>query len=159
MHLPVRVRYMLGRDKSAVLAIEAASDPVPWTEGDFRRAMCRTDTLGMVAQTRDGRVAGYAIYELGDRHIRVLKLAVRPDLRRRGVGRAMVRDLAGKLTAGCRTRITLVVRETALDAQLFLASCGFQATQVLREFYGDTSEDGYSFMLDHTIAAAVAVGA
>ena len=55
----------------------------------------------------------------------------------------MVAKLVSKLSYDRRTRITLEVRETNLDAQLFFRNQGFRATSVLRNFYDDTPEDAY----------------
>jgi ribosomal-protein-alanine N-acetyltransferase len=55
----------------------------------------------------------------------------------------MVSKLVSKLSYQRRTQITLEVRETNLEAQLFFKGQGFRATSVLRDFYEDTPEDAY----------------
>ncbi len=55
----------------------------------------------------------------------------------------MIEKLIGKLSSQRRTGITLEVRETNLGAQIFFRQSGFQATNVLREFYDDSTEDAY----------------
>ena len=99
----------------------------------------------MVAETADGSVGGFVVYELLKTRLQVLNLAVRPDLRRRGIGRALVARLATKLTHQRRSRIMLEVRESNLAAQLFLLRQGFRAVNVLRDFYDQTCEDAYVF--------------
>jgi ribosomal-protein-alanine N-acetyltransferase len=42
-----------------------------------------------------------------------------------------------------RNKLSLEVRETNLDAQLFFRRLGFQAISVLRDFYEETPEDAY----------------
>ena len=72
-----------------------------------------------------------------------MNFAVNPEVRRHGVGNAMVSKLIGKLSHERRNRIMLEVRETNLEAQLFFKSLGFRAISVLRDFYEDTIEDAY----------------
>ena len=43
-----------------------------------------------------------------------------------------------------RNVITTEVRESNLDAQLFLSANGFIATEVLKDFWIDTKEDAYA---------------
>lgn len=145
--LRVHIRWMIRRDLPEVLAIEAASNPVPWTEEDFRRELARRDRIGMVAEHAD-RVAGSMIYRLCRDRIEVVHFAVAPDLRRRGVGRQMVAKLAGKLSSIRRTRLDWPCRESQLGGQLFLHACGLTAVDVLRGHYEDTDEDAYLFRFD-----------
>lgn len=92
-----------------------------------------------------GRVVGFMVYELHKARIELLRLAVRPEFRREGVGRRMVARLVGKLT-WMRDRVALHVRESCLDAQLFLRDCGFRAVDVVRGCYAETGEDAYRFV-------------
>ena len=55
----------------------------------------------------------------------------------------MIEKLVSKLTNQRRSRITLEVRETNLQAQLFFRQLGFRAISVLRQYYEDTPEDAY----------------
>lgn len=96
----------------------------------------------MVAEY-DDRVVGFMIYELHKNQLRVLNFAVRPDIRRAGIGSQMIQKLIGKLTPQRRDRIMLEVRETNLAAQLFFRRAGFRAVSVLRDYYDDTTEDAY----------------
>ena len=55
----------------------------------------------------------------------------------------MIAKLVSKLSHQRRNRITLEVRETNLEAQLFFRDHNFRATLVLHNFYDDTPEDAY----------------
>ena len=96
----------------------------------------------MVAE-RDGRIAGFMIYELHKARLRLLNFAVATDERRQRVGAQMIRRLIDKLSQQRRREIMLEVRETNLAAQLFFKSMGFMALGVLRDRYDDTTEDAY----------------
>jgi ribosomal-protein-alanine N-acetyltransferase len=127
-----------------VLAIERDGSPDPWTEEEFIRALRQRTCIGMVAE-RNEVVAGFMIYELHKNRIHILAFAVHPDFRRSGVGKAMIEKLVSKLAFQRRNRITLGVRETNLDAQLFLRSLGFRAMNILPNFYKDCNEDAFAF--------------
>jgi ribosomal-protein-alanine N-acetyltransferase len=138
----VHIRWMIRRDMPAVLAIEDASFEFPWCEEEFIRCLRQRNCIGMVAEC-DDQVVGFMIYELHKNRLHLLNFAVSPDVRRTGVGRAMMEKLAGKLSVERRNRIMLEVRETNLEAQLFFKILGFKAISVLRDFYEDTTEDAY----------------
>lgn len=138
----VHIRWMIRRDMPAVLAIEEQSFEFAWTEDDFIRCLRQRNCIGMVAE-QDEQVVGFMIYELHKNRLHVLNFAVAEEVRRHGVGRAMISKLLSKLSHERRNRIMLEVRETNLDAQLFFKQIGFRAVSVLRDFYDDTDEDAY----------------
>ena len=138
----VHIRWMIRRDMPEVLGIENGSFEFSWSEDDFIRCLRQRNCIGMVAEY-DERVVGFMIYELHKDQLHVLNFAVRPDVRRRGVGRQMVEKLIGKLSQQRRTRVLLEIRETNLAAQVFFRNLGFSATSVLRDYYDDTTEDAY----------------
>ncbi|HEV3164791.1 MAG TPA: ribosomal protein S18-alanine N-acetyltransferase [Isosphaeraceae bacterium] len=138
----VHIRWMIRRDMPEVLAIEHASFEFPWGEEEFLRVLRQRNCIGMVAEHGE-RVVGFMIYELHKSKLQILNFCVHPEFRRQGVGHQMVAKLVGKLSSHRRTRIELHIRETNLPAQLFYRSQGFRASEVLREYYEDTCEDGY----------------
>jgi ribosomal-protein-alanine N-acetyltransferase len=136
------IRWMIRRDMPEVLQIEAESFEFPWSEDDFVRCLRQRNCIGMVVE-QDDRVVGFMIYELHKTRLHILNFAVAPDCRRRGLGQQMVTKLVGKLSLQRRVRVTLEVRETNLDAQIFFRAQGFRAVSVLRSYYEDTPEDAY----------------
>ena len=140
----VHVRWMIRRDMPAVLYIEQVSFEFPWSEADFIRCLRQRNTIGFVAE-RAEEVVGLSIYSLHSNRIALLNFAVDPWHRRRGVGRAMIDNLTGKLSAERRRRIGVTIRERNLPGQLFLQAMGFRASQIVRAPYEDTDEDGIVF--------------
>lgn len=140
--LDVHIRWMIRRDMERVLEIESGAFEFPWTEEDFASCLCRSNCIGMVAE-RGEQVLGFMVYELHETRIHLLSFAVSTECHSRGVGSQLLDKMKSKLARQRRTRITLEVRESNVDAQLFFKSQGFRATSVLRDFYDDSPEDAY----------------
>ncbi len=151
--LCVHIRWMIRRDMPEVLDIESQCFEFPWSDEDFVRCLRQRNCIGMVAEHEE-RVIGFMIYELHKDHLHILNFAVHEFFRRRGVGSTMMSKLVNKLSHQRRTKISLEVRETNLDAQLFFRGLGYRATCVLRDFYEDTTEDAYLMQYAYTPEAA-----
>ena len=145
----VHIRWMIRRDMPEVLRSEQDSFDYSWTEDDFLRCLRQRNCIGMVAE-HDDRVVGFMIYELHKTKLHVLNFAVAPEWRRLGIGTQMVMKLVGKLSSHRRTKITLAVRESNLNAQLFFRTQAFKASRVLRSYYEDSGEDAY--LMNYRIA-------
>lgn len=139
---PVQIRWMIRRDISEILAIEQASFDFGWTEEYFLSTLCQPNYINIVAE-HDNKVTGFMIYELYKNHLHIMNFAVHPNFRRRGVGRTMVEKIINKLSQRCRKKITLELRETNVQAQIFFQLQGFMAVGVLRQHYEDSGEDAY----------------
>src|ERR1700681_1200416 len=145
----VHIRWMIRRDMPEVLQTELQSFEFAWTEEDFLRCLRQRNCIGMVAEHGE-KVVGFMIYELHKNKLHILNFAVHPAWRRLAVGAQMVAKLISKLSSHRRTRITLEVRETNLDAQLFFRGQGFKAVRVLRTYYEDSGED--AFLMQYRLA-------
>lgn len=141
--LNIQIRWMVRRDMDEVLEIERSSFEYAWSENDFLHWLRQRNCIGMVAEQNE-HVVGYMIYELEKNCLHIVNFAVAKGCRRSGVGSQMIEKLVGKLSQQRREYITLEVRETNLAAQLFFRDQNFQAVQVLRDHYQDTSEDAYA---------------
>jgi ribosomal-protein-alanine N-acetyltransferase len=148
----VHIRWMIRRDMPFVLDIENGSFEYPWTEDEFIRCLRQRNCIGMIAELQE-RVVGFMIYELHKNRLHVLNFCVDPELRRSGIGTAMMDKLIGKLSFQRRSRIMLEVRETNLPAQLFFKTLGFRAVNVLHDFYADTTEDAYLMQYRYRVPA------
>ncbi len=138
----VQIRWMIRRDMAEVLEIERQSFEFAWTEEDFLCCLRQRNCIGMVAEHQE-RIVGFMIYELLKSQLHVLNFAVAPWVQRQGVGSQMTDKLVSKLAQQRRDEIRLEVREGNLPAQLFFRQQGFAATNVLRNYYEDTTEDAY----------------
>lgn len=146
-HYRVHIRWLIRRDMLEVLEIDGLSFADSWIEDHFLRLLRERNVIGMVAERGD-RVVGFMVYKLGTKfgrkHIELLRLAVHPAYRNRGVGRQLVRKLIDKLTES-RRLLLIPVRETNVAAQCWLRALGIRAEIVLPGHFADTNEDAYSF--------------
>jgi ribosomal-protein-alanine N-acetyltransferase len=136
---------MLRRDLKEVLEIERQAFDHPWSEDDFMRVLRQKNCIGMVADTADC-VIGFMIYALDKTSIDILNFAVEPEHVRKGIGRAMVDKLKTKLYPGRRRRLSLLIRETNVGAQLFFRAMGFKAIKVVRDAFKEPAGEAAYLM-------------
>jgi ribosomal-protein-alanine N-acetyltransferase len=139
------VRWMIRIDMPEVMAIDAAASPAPWSEEDFLAALRQRNCIGMVAEQGD-KVVGFMVYELHNRKLELLRLAVAQGS---NAGLALVEKLRSKLSAHRRQWVGANVRESDVHLQLLLSQDGsaFQAVRVERSHFEDTGEDAYRMVL------------
>ena len=140
--MDINIRWMIRRDLPEVLAIEKVSFEHPWNAEDFMTCLRERNTLGMVAEF-DDQVVGYMIYEMHDHKLHLISIAAHWQHRSCGIGLQLIDKLKDKLVFRRRNRITVDVRETNLDAQLFFRACGFEAVSVVKTPWPETSDDAY----------------
>jgi [ribosomal protein S18]-alanine N-acetyltransferase len=136
----IMIRRATKVDLPAIAAIEAESFPSPWGEGLYRPELTRPASVFLVAEAA-GETTGYAcaFAVLDEAHL--LKLAVRPELRRRGIGRALLAALAAALRDMGARELWLEVRAGNQAGRAFYRRLGFDEVGVRKRYYSDTGED------------------
>ena len=123
-------------DIPAVCEIEKACFPDPWSEASFESELSGKNPAVYVVAEEDGRVIGHmgVWYILDEGHI--TNVAVSPEARRKGVGRALVEEsLRLGRESGLRG-FTLEVRETNEAAIELYKSFGFETAGKRKNYYG-----------------------
>ncbi len=139
-HDEITICLMTKADLDEVLAIEAASYPLPWAREHFLDEIGSPFAFPMVALDGQGRVAGYIcptlLLDEGD----IRNVAVRTDLRGKGVGQLLVE----KVIAECRdhgaTFVGLEVRVSNLPARALYRKLGFVEAGIRSKYY-ENGED------------------
>ncbi len=129
-------------DLDGVLAIEAASFNNPttreWYEGELKSPeVC----FIYVLRTNEQPVAGFCAFWRVAEQIHINNLAIRPELRRRGLGSRLLQVViaeAGRLGA---ESATLEVRRSNLAAIRLYEQAGFLPAGVRRNYYSKPVED------------------
>ena len=129
-------------DLDAIAALEARTFGLDaWSP---RSVEAEFDAIGqtreiVVART-DGRVSGYAILMYAGDTAEITRLAVEGDLRRRGVGTALLQEL---LDRAARHRLSQLLLEVAAEntpALALYAVSGFAEIDRRRGYYADGSD-------------------
>ncbi len=145
------IRWMIRRDMPTVLLIDSLSFPDPLPEQELIKQLRRRNAIGMVVDDGD-RVIAFMVYELHNTRVQVLRLAVHPNHRRRGIGAMMIEKLRSKLSYDRRNKLGADVREANLGGQLFLRAMDFRCVSTASGLYEDTGEDAYLFFYRHPTA-------
>jgi ribosomal protein S18 acetylase RimI-like enzyme len=138
-------RIMIRRDMKDVMRISKEDKENNWTEEECVSYLRSINNVGIVAEDKNyNKVVGICIYHLDKDHIRLTKLVVDAKYSRKGIGTELLNILKDKLKPDKRTALVFDVRETNLDAHLFLKAQKFKATQVLKNWFD--KEDAYRFV-------------
>ena len=154
----VGIRHSCLCDMPEIVDIEHEVSPFPWNTGDFMEAKA-PGTYGHIrVAIHNKHVVGYIVFGVDvPGEVDVIKLAVKKEYRRKGVGTALLNDVRSKMWE--QEELIFYIRESNLSAQLFLKKHGFKATlerkyfanQKPQEYDGDSSpwhyEDAYRFTL------------
>ena len=142
MKTPTVERLSGTADLDAVLAIEEASFNNPTTRDWYERELKRPEVCFIyVLRTEDEPVAAFCAFWLVVDQAHINNLAVRPELRGRGLGIHLLEAIlveAGHLGA---TSLTLEVRRSNIAAQRLYARAGFYEHTVRKNYYTQPVED------------------
>ena len=124
---------MAADDVDAVVRLEHAVYPFPWSEQIFRDCL-RVGYDCWVVETVTG-VAGYGIMSMGAGECHVLNLCVGSSLRRRGIGRSLLNMLLGRARRAGMLHAFLEVRPSNTAAIGLYESEGFERIGLRRGYY------------------------
>jgi ribosomal-protein-alanine N-acetyltransferase len=141
---------MTAAELDEVLEIERHAFRSPWSRQllaeELERAWARVDVLRR--SELDRTIVAYINYWLVRDEVHLLNVAVHPDARRHGHGRALMRHLVDfARTNRCRY-VTLEVRRSNLAAIELYRAVGFQAVGVRPRYYVDDDEDAIVMVLE-----------
>lgn len=120
-------------DAGAVIALwHAAGLTRPWNDpaADFARALAAADAAVLVVRDDEGAIASVMVGDDGHRGW-VYYLAVAPDRRRQGLGRALMVAAEDWLRARGCPKIQLMVRSGNAEALGFYAALGLERQEVV----------------------------
>jgi ribosomal-protein-alanine N-acetyltransferase len=132
---------MHAADLADVLVIERASFSMPWSRGAFLYEIEQNQVARCWVGRQDGRIVGYiCLWEVAD-ELHVTNVAVHPDLRRRGIARALLQSVFARARASGTRMVMLEVRPSNTEALPLYESFGFRVVGRRRGYYYDTGED------------------
>ena len=131
----MRLRAATTRDAEALAEIHEAArrqDESPWSAAAMAALL---DSPGAFAEIAEDAAGGFALARAIAGEAEILTIAVRPEARRQGLGRALMRAVAIRALAAGAERMTL---ETAADNAAALAlyeGMGFARVGRRRAYY------------------------
>jgi len=143
----VVLRPAMDADLPALVAIEEASFPSPWSEKLLGGELRQPDASYLVAVIGD-EVAGFvgAWHVLDEAHI--CTLAVAPAFRGRGLGEVLVLAVLEQAVRRGGTMAHLEYRTGNEPAARLYEKLGFSRVGIRRGYYSDTGEDAVLARID-----------
>ena len=136
-----RIRNASSADLDALQDLEEACFSLPWTRQQLFGELPDERHEFLVAEGADGSVLGYigmmAVLDEGY----ISNVAVAPAARRRGIGRALVKEMLRRAEDRELSFVTLEVRESNESAIALYGGEGFTAVGRRKSYYERPRED------------------
>ena len=121
--MPEMLRKVRVEDAPRLAAIDAETNPSPWSASAFRDSL--KSSRGLVLCGDDAEVLGFVIYTAVAGACEILELAVTVPARQRGVGRRLLDAATAEAVSEGARRCILEVRESNVAARALYAGAGF----------------------------------
>jgi ribosomal-protein-alanine N-acetyltransferase len=145
----IETGLMTLQDVDAVWAIEVQSFAIPWSREAFVTEVTENRCARYLVVREDGVPVAYAGMWLVLDEAHVTNIAVRADMRGRGIGELVARALM-QLAADTGIRyMTLEVRRTNVVAQSLYKKLGFVEVGFRKRYYADNNEDALVMACEH----------
>ncbi|MDQ2623505.1 MAG: ribosomal protein S18-alanine N-acetyltransferase [Actinomycetota bacterium] len=148
------IRELGYADLPAVVSIERRSFSSPWSVGMFVLEMSRRSGITLAA-VEDGKVIGCVILSRYDQAWHLMKIAVAPEQRRRGIASTLVEAAFSRLES--ETPVTLEVRPSNHSAIALYERFGFVSLGLRKGYYPDNGEDALIMWKGDPVLAGVPV--
>jgi ribosomal-protein-alanine N-acetyltransferase len=135
-------RVLSAADLDSVIAIEAASFHNPTTRAWYESEMQRPDVCYVyVVRTPVHAVAGFCAFWKVVDQIHINNLAIRPELRRQGLGSYLLTRVLAEAAAMGAPYATLEVRQSNVAARALYERAGFVCAGSRSGYYTNPIED------------------
>jgi len=147
---PLHIRRAVRADLPAMLRIEQASFADPWTIDSLSTALSLDRMRVLVAESAEqgGKVGdaapellGYVVALVAGLEAEIADLAVAPESRRIGIGRALLQRVLAELGEAAVQMVYLEVRESNEAARTLYETSGFCSVGRRRAYYRSPIED------------------
>jgi len=130
------IREAHNQDIEQLIAIEELCYDHPWPREAFEEEIEREDVgVGLVAED-EGLVVGFLTGMAVIDEFHLHNIAVHPDFRERGIGRALIEAAESFCRLRNCRRILLEVREDNEVARRLYLDLGFESTGTRKDYYG-----------------------
>lgn len=157
--ITMRVRPFYKDDLLAILVIqEKAPEAARWTEADYTRLVEDPGGMILVAELETmepPKILGFAAFHRLIDEVELRNIAVDPEHRQHGVGKALLEDARERLLKVGGKRLFLEVRVSNKPALSLYYSVGFVLYSLRKDYYREPQEDGYVLCLELSPPAVV----
>ncbi len=123
-----------------IAALERKCFSDPWSEKSISSELANAYSLWLVEE-QDGKVAGYVGSQSVPPEADVMNLAVAPDCRKQGLGKALMQELMRRLRENGMESLSLEVRESNSSALALYTKLGFRQVGKRPRYYVNPTED------------------
>ena len=135
-----RIRPASLADVPSLAELERVCFSDPWTAAGIRETIQYETARAFVAEDQD-RIVGYVMARISGEEGEILDLAVRPELRRRGIGRRLLLSVWNALGSEGVRELYLEVRESNRAAIELYRGHGFRPVGLRPRYYRNPAED------------------
>ena len=135
-----RIRPASLADVPSLAELERVCFSDPWTAAGIRETIQYETARAFVAEDQD-RIVGYVMARISGEEGEILDLAVRPELRRRGIGRRLLLSVWNALGSEGVRELYLEVRESNRAAIELYRGHGFRPVGLRPHYYRNPAED------------------
>lgn len=121
-------------DVAAVVALERVCFDEPWNADSVATEVAAADRIARVAAGADG-IEGWSSTSVVGDTADLLRVAVDPSVRGRGLGRVLVDDVLRHASRAGAERVLLEVAEPNAAARALYAATGFREIHRRRRYY------------------------
>ncbi len=132
----LQVRAMKAQDISALVEIDAESNPTCWTAESFERELSLPHSVSLVSAAGSA-IVGFAVGWIVTDTLQILQLAVTPAFRRLGVGKMLVQTILDRAQQQNCAKAQLELRSRNDAALKFYQQSGFYKSGLRKNFYPD----------------------
>ncbi len=154
-----RVRTLTDSDQRRVVAIDRVAylhlKAEMWEPTQLVKVWYSQRVVGLKVTTlATDEPLGFILIAFEAERVTVLRLAIDPKWRNRGIGRHLIHDAQARDAEACRPFVAYTHEEN-MQAIRFLAACGYHSTGVANKGMHRDGRDDYRFVREWPTAMAV----
>lgn len=135
------IRQGAGEDAEALGILDRRCFDDPWSQESFLRELTVNNRAFYLVAEINNKIVGYAGFWLIVDEGHITNVAVDPEFRKKGIGKAIVKSLTDFGRSEGITSFTLEVRAGNIAAQNLYKSFGFLEAGVRPKYYENNGED------------------
>ena len=140
-HSTLNVRIARAEDAEVIEAIERAVFPDPYSLSSITRLIGEGYSFALVCENEEGKILGYLLAQCIPPEGELLRIAVLPQSRRAGAGRALMTRFLSVCAARGASDLFLEVRASNASAISLYRAFGFDAVGTRKQYYKHPTED------------------